>query len=233
MTHPYPQHHRGMQQGLSLVELMVAVAISLLMMSSFIVSLLNMKTTFVTQDGLALMQDNERLAVTVLTNTLHAAGYVADPKNNLVSEVFIANTGVGTYGNFDAKQFLIGSPAGPGTPESFSVRFMWANGIIDCTGQTSTTGALRVNTFTISAANELVCSTDGGGTWVPIISNVYGMSALYGVATGSDTNVTRYVATAALWLQVKTMRITLQMVNPFATPATFDAVQTISLHNQI
>jgi type IV pilus assembly protein PilW len=235
-THHTPPPRRT-QQGLSLIELMVAVAISLLMMSSFIVSLLNMKTTFVTQDALAQLQDNERLAVTILTNTVHAAGYVADPKNNLASDIFVANTGYGTYGSFGAQQYLSGTAGSVGNPESFSVRFMWTNGIIDCTGQTSTTGALRINTFTINAANELVCSTDGGATWLPIISNVSAMNVLYGVATGGGSNVTRYVASgdmsAALWPNVKTMRITLQMMNPFANAATFDSVQTISLLNQL
>jgi type IV pilus assembly protein PilW len=228
---------RGTQQGLTLIELMVAVAISLLLMAAFIAAMVNMKSSFVTQDALAQLQDNERLSVTILTNTVHAAGYVSDPKNNLASDAFPASTGATTYGSFAQSQAVTGTPASAGKPESFSSRFIWADGVTDCTGQTSITGAVRTNIFTTNAANELVCSVDGGATWVALVGGVSEFVVQYGVAVGGASGINRYVRvsdmTAAMWGAVKTVRMTLRFRNPLATNVTFDSVQTITLMNQL
>ncbi|WP_197339342.1 PilW family protein, partial [Ralstonia solanacearum] len=66
------------QSGTSLIEIMIAMVISLVILSGVVVVFINMKQSFTSQDQLALLEDNERLALSILTNTSQSAGYFPD-----------------------------------------------------------------------------------------------------------------------------------------------------------
>ncbi len=241
------------QRGLSIIELMIAVAISLLMMASFLVSLVNMRTAFVTQDELGQLQDKERLALTLLTNTVQAAGYFPNPTTNIPGDFFVAAANP-TFGNFAALQTVMGAVAStsPAASESLSLRFVHTNGLSNCRGDSPpplplppallapVTNIFRVNTTV--TPNVLECSIDNGANWSTLINDVNNMTVLYGVDDTSTGSVTRYVGIAAmtpvLWPRVQSVRITLRFTNPFRPPGTpvttntLDTVQTISLMNR-
>lgn len=63
------------QQGLSLIELMVAMLLGLILMGSVVAVVLNSKSSFVGQRELAMVQENGRYAMEMLTKEIRMAGY--------------------------------------------------------------------------------------------------------------------------------------------------------------
>jgi len=70
---PYLARHR--QHGFSIVELMVAVALSLLLMAGLASVYLSNKTTFKVSEGLARIQENSRYMHYILSKDIRMTGY--------------------------------------------------------------------------------------------------------------------------------------------------------------
>lgn len=70
---------RPMQQGLSLVELLVALALSMLLISGFLQIFMSVRATYATGEALARVQENGRFALDLLTQHARQAGY-RDPR---------------------------------------------------------------------------------------------------------------------------------------------------------
>jgi type IV pilus assembly protein PilW len=246
---------RAHQSGFTIVEMMVALAISLIVMLGFAVTFVNIKQTFVSQDKLSQLQDNERLAMALLSASAQQAGYFPSPAT-LDSTQITATTDV-TYGGMAAGQAVTGTTSGGSVPESISFAFATSanDGLITCQGHTvsaadiaaapsTANGSVGVrNTFYVDAtAKTLNCisainggtgSGYGGGTTQPLVTNVASMAVLYGVDGGAGS-VTGYWPASGVtsWSSVKTVRVTLNFVNPNDTTATIPWVQTINLMNR-
>lgn len=229
---------RHPSRGHSLLELMVALAIALVMMLGLTTVLVQMKGAFVAQDQLAQLQDNERLALTVLTGSVHSAGYFPDPVSTSAAEALPADSGL--YGAFAPGQSLVGED------HALTVRYRVPPGsslLVNCLGEghTGTASTMLMNTFSVSPSpqNELLCSTDGGATTTPLVGNVTGMDVRYGTDSADSGQVDRYLAAAqvkaaGLWPRVRSVQLTLTFANPLARPgepATVVWVQTIDLMN--
>lgn len=234
------------QRGLGLVELMVALLIGLFLLAGLGALFLNMKQAFTSQDQLSQLQDNERLVLTVLTTTVQAAGYYPDPLVNTPATDLPAATGAG-YGSFAAGQGVVGMTGSSGASDTITSRYVTASGdgLMDCLGNVNpaASGAnkLVMNTFTVSAANELLCSTDGGTTTTPLVGGVTSLKVLYATDTAGDGTALQYLDAAAVtshswWPQVRTARITVTLANPFAAqpgqPASVAWTQVVNLMNK-
>jgi type IV pilus assembly protein PilW len=237
---------RRAQAGFTIVEMMVALAISLVVMLGFAATFVNMKQTFNSQGGLTLLQDNERLASLIMNSSLDEAGYfptganpAATPKvpPTTVTRAFVASTPVTGQpgGTMGSAQYIFGSPAttSPVVPETISTAYMSApgDGLSTCQGGTNT-GASNVsirNIFYIPPGTTLfgcsvlangATSTAPGSVFQPLISGVQSMSVLYGVDTDGDKNIDTYLAAKDMtnldWGLVKNVKITLNFVNPNA-----------------
>ena len=220
---------------------MIALAIALVMMLGLTTVLVQMKGVFVAQDRLAQLQDNERLALTVLTGSVHSAGYYPDPAHTTAADALPARPVVipSPVGAFAAGQALVG------TDQVLTVRYSVPPGspLVNCLGERNATTAnlVLMNTFSVAPApqNELLCSTDGGATTTPLVANVTGMDVRYGTDSAHGGQVDRYLAAAqveaaGLWPRVRSVRLTLTFANPLARPgepATVAWVQTIDLMN--
>lgn len=238
---PTPLHNARAQQGFGLIEILVALVIGLFVLLGLASVFLSVKQTFNTQEQLSQLQDQERLALTILTTTLQSAGYFPDP----VTQTSV--TALQAKGNFVDGQSTYGESGDKdkGTSDSISVRYLRRanDGIMDCLGATLTSGADTVvtNSFSISANHELVCSLDDGTTNTVLVNGVQSMSILYGTDSSNGGMVDRYLTateltTGTLWPNVQTARITLTLINPFAAdagqPATVQWVHTINLMNR-
>ena len=230
------------QAGLSIVEILVAMVIALFMLSALTTIFLGMRNTFVDQDRLAQLQDNERLALTVLTGTIQSAGYFPDALNNVAAGLLPASTG-NAYGDFAAGQAVLGTSGQNGASDTLTARFATASGdgLLNCHGQSNTSGAnvVYVNSFTVEG-NALACALNGGEA-MPLVNGVTGFHVFYGTDTASDGNVDRYLSAAAVaaagyWSQVRTAKVTVTFANPYAEhagqPPTLSWTQTISLMNR-
>jgi type IV pilus assembly protein PilW len=224
-------------RGHSLMELMIALAIALVMMLGLTTVLVQMKGAFVAQDQLAQLQDNERLALTVLTGSVHSAGYFPDPVSTSAAEALPAESGL--YGAFAPGQSVVGEN------HALTVRYSAPPGdklLVNCLGEGSTAAKpILMSTFSVSLPpqSELLCSTDGGVTTTPLVGNVTGMDVRYGTDSADSGHVDRYlsadqVKAAGLWPRVRSVQLTLTFANPLARPgepATVVWVQTIDLMN--
>ncbi|PRC91020.1 PilW family protein [Solimicrobium silvestre] len=244
------------KNGFSLIELMVAVTIGLFITLGLSQVFLSMYSTSKSQNSLAQFQDNERLALVMLTNTVELAGYFASPLTTT-----LASLQATAYTNTDGSVFsngigVVGKNTYPttGTSDSLNVYYQSSgnDGVINCQGQPATTGTSTVfiNSFTINSKNELVCAvtpiisgTTGSTTSALVLaSNVASMTILYGVdVLGTGTTSSYLTATAlnnsspSLWPNVRTVQITLNfyvanVFNLATAPTTTTAwVQTINI----
>ena len=245
------------QAGFTLIEMMVALTISLIVMLGFSVIFVGVKQAFNSQDKLAQLQDNERLALTLLTAAVQQAGYFPNPTT--LDSTQIVNTTSTTYGSMAAGQAVTGMSASGGL-ESLSTAFAASanDGLMTCLGHTITAadiaaapsaanGSVGVrNIFYVDASsNTLRCvalinggaSTSYGGsgdatTGLPLITNVTSMSVAYGVDTGTGS-VSGYLPAASMtsanWSQVKAVRVTLNFINPNNSASTIAWTQTMNL----
>jgi type IV pilus assembly protein PilW len=235
----YMQSAIRKQAGFSLVELMVAILIGLFFSIGMVASFAGVKRTFVSQDGLAQLQDNERLVLSVLNSTVQSAGYYPNPTSNTAATALPARTSA-TFGDMAAGQGVVGSG------DTLTARFasVAGDGLMDCLGQTTTASGVQVvtNIFRVTG-NELTCSVDNGVTFVPLVSNVQSMAITYLVDTDPSDTVDAFayrsaadVSTGALWPSVKAAVITVNLANPLSgqpgQPARITWVQNINLMNK-
>ena len=76
MNHPtLSAPYRISQRGLTLVEVMVAITISLILLAGVMQIFISSRQTYRVQDGQARMQENGRFAVQFLTNDIRMAGH--------------------------------------------------------------------------------------------------------------------------------------------------------------
>jgi type IV pilus assembly protein PilW len=219
---------RAVQRGFTLVELMIALVIALFLIGGLVTLVSAMKTTYNSQSGLSQLQDNERMAMTLITNVVESTGYFPSPLTNTAATSFPAGAAP-VSGTFASGQAIIGTghytDAAPGN--SISVRYLTtgSDNVINCTGNTSTVGAATfVNTFSIDGNGNLVCNLIVNGTAQPAVQLVSGLNSMniyYGVQTNGgvstnsiDTYIDASSMTASDWSNVKSVKITLTFVNP-------------------
>ena len=214
------------QAGFGLIELMIAMGLSLFMLLGFSVVFVNMRQAFGAQNQLAQLQDNERFLLIALTTTIENAGFFPDPVNSTAETALPATNASGA--SFSAGQGLTGADGAAGGSDKVTVRYVSASGtgLLDCLGAANTSGhdLLMTNTFSISASNELLCSTDGGATTVALVGGVASMTALYSVDISGSGQTYQFLKASEVtagdyWSRVKTVRITVAMLNPYAAQA--------------
>ena len=72
-------HSARTQRGFTLVELMVTVGIALFLLYGLVTIVETVRRTSLDQQSLAQLQDQQRFAMTVLTDVIQAGGYFPDP----------------------------------------------------------------------------------------------------------------------------------------------------------
>lgn len=210
------------QSGIGLVEIMVSMVIALFLLLGIGTIFITTRSTYGDQQGLSNLQDNERLAMFMLTNVIQTGGYFPDP---LTTTAAASLPGSGTY---PANPYPLNGQAVSGTDgatDTVRARFMTASGdgIGSCNGGTNTSGAnvLVDNVFSINAAtNTLQCAVNGANPQ-PLVTGVSNMQVLYGVDTIPSGSATQYFTAALVpnWNNVKSVRIALTFLNPLAGQA--------------
>jgi type IV pilus assembly protein PilW len=226
------------QRGFSLIELSIAMLIALFLLGGLVTLAIGTRRTTSTQTALSQLQDNERIAMTLITNIVQKAGYFPNPVLQQLS-TFPAETIFAGY-TLPSGQVLGGlyNAAAPG--DTLLVRFFApANDsvanpvIVNCAGQSNATGSTGVwytNAFTIgtdaSGTSWLQCLVRTSGTGntltINLIPNVTQISVLYGVAAGTagdDYSVVQYlnatqVQSTGNWLNVTAVKVSLTFQLP-------------------
>ena len=217
------------QSGVTLIELMISLTIGLFLTGGLMTLLVAMKNTNTSQSGLAQLQDNERIALTIMTDVIQQSGYYVNP---------VANTATGSFpilpGTFPtAGQYIVGTGAGtaaaPG--DSVTVRYNTAggDGIMNCLGGTTAVATTFVNTFSVNG-NNLQCQLTTVVAGLPnnvqpaatIVTGVTKLIIFYGVQTNTGSGTTSAdtyldaptVTAGSYWPSVKSVQVQLTFVNP-------------------
>jgi len=213
------------QLGFTLVELMITVAIALFLLGGLLTILQNVRSAYNNQQSLAQLQDQQRFAMTVLTDVIQAGGYFPDPT------VWQPLTSLPLAGAYAAGQAVTGTHAA-GVPDSIGVRYRTAinDGVILCTGATNTAQGpthLYTNQFTVvppagNVPGQLLCQLDGNAA-LAIVDGVQALLVYYGVKrdfTTNDYNVDTYLTADQMsandWSNLSSVRVILTFTNPMA-----------------
>lgn len=186
-------------RGVTMVELMVAVTISLLITLVIAQLFLGSRQTFATTDDVSRMQENIRFTQQLLIRLVHLAGYKSQPNsvtlavfNPVTNPALDATDGAGTASDTLTIRYQ-GSGNGAGTPDGT---------VVDCLGVPVDSGSFATNTFAIqlgaNGRNALWCSNQPIIV-IPLpccelIPNVANMQILFGEDTNADLSADYYVA---------------------------------------
>ncbi len=81
-------------RGFTFVEIMVALALGLFLIGGLLTLVQAMRRTATNQSGMSQLQDNERMAMQLITDVVQSTGYYTSPLTNSAASAFL----VGTYG---------------------------------------------------------------------------------------------------------------------------------------
>ena len=217
---PSTRARRGapLQRGFTLVELMVTVAIALFLLYGLVTIVQNFRRTSLDQQSLAQLQDQQRFAMTVLTDVIQSGGYFPDPT------AWTPATSLPAAAPFGQGQPFFGthSAAAPGDTIGVRYRTKLNDGVINCTGGTNTAfnpDHLYINSFSV-LGGQLQCSLDGAAP-VPLVSGVTNLTVYYGVKRNfavTDYNVDTYLTANQMlntdWDNISSVRVILTFTNP-------------------
>jgi type IV pilus assembly protein PilW len=235
-----PMEPRFAERGFTLIELMIAILIALFLSLGLLTLVQAMKRTAMVQGGLSQLQDNQRMAMTLIADVIQQAGYFPNPTANTAAGIFPITPPFTSFaGQSVVGAGAFGDPAQPGN--SITIRYATAgttvgppgtpDNTIDCTGNPSAGPTTFTNTFSIAPDNgdpttyDLTCTLVVGAgqpTVVQLVNGVTQMTILYGVqtnpgaSTGSaDTYLDAATVTAdSYWNKVVSVKVTLTFVNP-------------------
>jgi type IV pilus assembly protein PilW len=208
-------------RGFTIVELLVTIAIALFLLGGLVTIVTSVRRTYADQQALAQLQDQQRFAITLLTDVIQSGGYYdsAGTSTNLTAfPISAPYTSLGQA--FAGTQ----GAAAPAAGDSIYVRYRTygGDGIINCQGtsNTGTTEQVYSNEFYVNAATQqLMCSVNGG-TPVALVNGVVNLTIYYGVkrqTPATDYNVDTYEqANAAVddWMDVSAVRVIVTFNNP-------------------
>jgi len=175
-------HRFSGQSGLTLVELLVAMAVSLILLSGIYQVFLGSTATYKSQDSLSRLQENGRCVMEALAQKVRLAGY---PRVSMGGTNFAGDPVSGVEG-------------ASGASDSLTVNFSSAAGA----------GLDPPYTFAVDNTDVELEMTDNSSTQ-PLIEGVENMQILYGEDTDGDSTVDVYrtATDVTAWPQVVAVRI--------------------------
>jgi type IV pilus assembly protein PilW len=198
------------QQGFTLVELMIALTISLILLLVIGTIFTSSRQAFRVQEDNARIQESGRFALEILGRSIKQAGYADVPFTGFkVAFAGIAITGI---------------DGAAGAADTLTVQYDGVAGDRECTNGIPVTAAdvtagnnIIQAYFNLDVANaQLRCAGQIAATpGVPapppagsvLLDNVEDLQILYGIDTTGDQSANQYIAVPGNWNQVVTARV--------------------------
>ena len=194
-------------QGYSMIELVVAITIGVFLLMGLFTVFQSQRQASTEATGLAELEDEERLAMTILTDVIQSGGYFPDPVAEDITGALPPDDNDYTYTGGGQVFYGTVVTAGPPASETMMVRFKAgpSDPIINCNGgqNTSTTAsAIFVNYFQLTTnaqgISQLGCAVGPDSTTVTaaktavmgLVNNVVGLQFHYAVNTTGATALT-------------------------------------------
>jgi len=229
------------QRGFTLVELMITTTIAVFLLGGLLTTLQGTRQAYTQQYELSQLQDNQRLAMTLIADVVESGGYFPNPAANNVGTFMPSGGGWTTAG-----QAVMGTSNTAAPGDTLTVRYgaADADNVFNCIGATNTSGAAAtmVNTFKVvvdaTGTSWLVCN-DGVQDY-QLVKDVTNMQIVYGVhlgpSTGSCTDTyqtsAQMVATPANWALVCSVKVSLTFNNKVSLAGgTLTIQRTVAIMN--
>jgi len=160
------------QKGLTLVEIMIAVTISLVLLAGIMQIFLSSKQSYNIQQALSRVQENARLVTDVVLRDITAAGYMGC----LGATNDIVNTLADQTANYAYATAIEGVEGGPGNPDSITIRRVIEGMSVPVVEpMTSGTSAITLDTTNLNYSSlkqwDVVTVSDCAGAAVFMITN--------------------------------------------------------------
>jgi type IV pilus assembly protein PilW len=235
------------ESGYTITEVMVAITLAVFLLMGLFSVLQQTRNANNETTGLSQLQDDERVAMTILTDTIQQAGYTPTANGSdqgmFTPDGVFANTG----------QLFMGG-AGPVVGDTLTLRYVLATDdtALTCLGTANSAPQpkqvykeiFEINTFNGQLA--LACSPSNGVGEQPLVNNVVNLTFQFAVNTTSATSSTppnavgpnteasnnmgngcpadTYIATitpmsAADWTNVCAVKVDITFINPLYQPA--------------
>jgi len=240
------------QRGFSLIELMIAIVIALFLIGGVIIVEQGVHRSYQDDSGFAQLEDQERFAMTVITEAVESAGYYPDPTSNVPNGTVLMPETTSTPQSvsipFAGAQSIVGIYSGATPNDSLATRFVAgpAASIDLCTGSATTSGTEYITYLYVTNGTDgkpyLYCELATAGTWasspVQLVAGIQNVQIMYGVSASGSQNVQGYmyasdVTSKGYWPLVSAVKVTLTVTNPIASdpgqPATVQFTRVISV----
>ena len=182
------------QRGIGLVEVMIALAISLFLVGGVGSIFINLKHGFKVQETQSRLQEKVRLASIFLSTNIAKTGFlsgntVIDANIVGIENAYAPNEALFGNNNVDTDPFD-GADVLDGT-DTVRVGFRGDGLIKDCLG-TSVAVGVRQFSLRVNSDSQLECKVTGADPQ-PILGNIENMQILYGMDTDDDGSANQYV----------------------------------------
>ncbi|MHB1543712.1 MAG: PilW family protein [Gammaproteobacteria bacterium] len=218
-----PTHHRG----LSLIELLIAMALTLFLVMGLATVYFSNEEGSVAQRAEATLDDNVRLAVTLLTTDIRQAGYrwnLSVPTTQLFTIIPDNEADPVAFLATPSNPLIIGTWHGsPAPPYGLAVSFQSDGTLSNCLGQLIPMGSIATDEWKVdTSTNQLECrsriTTVNGnafGNYIPLVNNVETMMVRFGIDTLGDGSVTGYVSPSKVvtYSQIQAIEVALLMAS--------------------
>lgn len=191
---------RSHEQGLSLIELLVAMAIGLILLLGVSQVFLSSRQTFITNDAMTKLQENGRFALEFISNTARQAGYLSPGStDDRPFPIEPINCGKGSSSSNPCTSTGAGSTS---DRVSFSAEpsLIIDGNLRDCAGNVVPANRVIINSYFVippSADNpqpSLGCSSYNrmDNTWITqnqrLIDGIESLQVLYGITSNASTS---------------------------------------------
>ena len=182
------------QSGFTIIEIMLAITLSMVLIAGVIQIYVSSKESFRVQNTLARLQENQRIAIEFLQRSISQTGFVPYPNGPIPGPTITVIDGGGA------------------NSDTITVRYTSAT---DCLGA-ATPGGIANDTYTINPATlQLMCLGNGNAVPQPIADGVENMQILLGdnAIIGNDPltgpSADRYVNPTTVGVNVVSVRVAL------------------------
>jgi type IV pilus assembly protein PilW len=214
------------QQGLSLIELMISIALSMVLMGAALQFIFSSRQTFEINDDISRVQENGRVALDIIARDVQMSGYRRRGGSAIDKLAFVLQSCVKEKDGTTAPCTKDG-----GTNNSDTLSIMYDPlGDIDCLGNATAADIALVNVYSVDdidgdGVNSLYCrgydaqNENWLGAAQPLIDGIDNMQVLYGIADTSldDPSVTAYISadqlTATNVVNIQAVRIAMLASN--------------------
>lgn len=214
---------KNCSKGFGLIEIMLAMTLGVVITLALIQLLISAKNTYVSQDASASLQEDGRFVLSKMIQEIRMVGMfgcLATVKDSSVTGDFMAAQRTPIYWDSRAQKLTLMTAdvgIGGGTP-TWVVHSDCASSATAYSGRNAPGPAIGEQAFPIRKVEYTYSSRNREIALGPLvlINNVSAFDVLFGVAsTASDTAVSRYTANPEDPALIRSIRLSMTLMDPF------------------